>query len=305
LDVVLEGVDGDLQGVAGIGAPSATWASMIRRASPWSALGACTASGVSENATTPTRILLGRLSRKLRAARWAAARRLGLTSVAFIEPEWSVTSMIEARCTATATVSCGLARETTSAASAASASAAGQVAPPRGYRPRSELQGGHGGEAHGVAFGAAPARQIRGEGGRDDQQAQQPQRRGEAHRCLRRRSSGTAANATDGLLLGGVWWWPVGRMSLDQPAEPAQASIGAGAASRADAVSPRRPAWGGKRGCRAAAVALLGGVTRPRAPGRRSARAAQAGRRSSWRARGPRRHCPTAASPTHLIAHPG
>ena len=46
--------------------------------------------------------------------------------MAFIEPEWSVTSMMEARWTVTATVSCGLASEITSAASAASASAAGR-----------------------------------------------------------------------------------------------------------------------------------------------------------------------------------
>ena len=62
----------------------------------------------------------------VRAARCAAARRFGRTSVASIEREWSVTSMIDARWMGTATVRCGLAIASTSEASAARASALGR-----------------------------------------------------------------------------------------------------------------------------------------------------------------------------------
>ena len=80
---------------------------------------------MSEKATAPTRTWEGSWLRKVRAARCAADRRSGSTSVADIEREWSVTSMIEARSTGTATVFSGLARASTRAASAARASAAG------------------------------------------------------------------------------------------------------------------------------------------------------------------------------------
>ena len=61
----------------------------------------------------------------MRAARCAAVSRLGWTSVAFIEPEWSV-SMIDGALNGDGPVLCGLAKETASVASAASASAAGK-----------------------------------------------------------------------------------------------------------------------------------------------------------------------------------
>jgi hypothetical protein len=123
-------------------APSATWPSTMRRASSWSALGACTASGVSEKATAPTRTWLGSWLRNVRAARWAADRRSGSTSVADIEREWSVTSMIDARSTGTATVFCGLASASTSAASAASASAAGRWRRQAGTVPAATFSAG-------------------------------------------------------------------------------------------------------------------------------------------------------------------
>src|SRR3954447_5129168 len=60
-----------------------------------------------------------------RAARRAATRRDGLTSVASIDPETSVASMIDARSTGTATVFCGLAAATISTASARAKAAMG------------------------------------------------------------------------------------------------------------------------------------------------------------------------------------
>jgi hypothetical protein len=65
------------------------------------------------NASIPTLTCLGTLSMKRLAARRAATSRLGRTSVASIEPETSVTSMIWACSTGTATVRCGLAAATT------------------------------------------------------------------------------------------------------------------------------------------------------------------------------------------------
>ena len=78
----------------------------------------------------------------MRAARWAADRRSGSTSVADIEREWSVTSMIDARSTGTATVFCGLASASTSAASAASASAAGRWRRQAGTAPAASFSAG-------------------------------------------------------------------------------------------------------------------------------------------------------------------
>jgi len=106
-------------------APSGNWASMMRSTAAWSFVGVCTASGAVENATTPTRTCFGSCFRKVRAAAWAALRRLGNTSSASIEREWSVTSMIVARSIGTATVRCGFASVKTSAASAASMKATG------------------------------------------------------------------------------------------------------------------------------------------------------------------------------------
>ena len=72
----------------------------------------------------------GHLDRNRSAAERAASRRVGETSVAIIEREWSVTSTTEACSAGTATVRFGLASARTSAAIASSASTAGQVAPP-------------------------------------------------------------------------------------------------------------------------------------------------------------------------------
>ena len=65
----------------------------------------------------------------------AAARRDGWTSVAFIEPDVSVTSITDARSTGTATVASGRASASASAASARQSSAVGMARrqlPPRG-----------------------------------------------------------------------------------------------------------------------------------------------------------------------------
>ena len=60
-----------------------------------------------------------------RAALWAAARRVGSTSAASIEPDLSVTSITEARSTGTATVACGRANASASAPAAAAIRIAG------------------------------------------------------------------------------------------------------------------------------------------------------------------------------------
>ncbi len=52
------------------------------------------------------------------AAFLAAARRFGATSVACIDPEWSVTIITRACSVGTATVACGLASATSRIASA-------------------------------------------------------------------------------------------------------------------------------------------------------------------------------------------
>ena len=63
-------------------------------------------------AITPTLTCLGTRATKLRAARWAATRRLGATSLASIDPLTSVARRIEARSTGTATVVRGRAAAT-------------------------------------------------------------------------------------------------------------------------------------------------------------------------------------------------
>ena len=97
----------------------------IRSTALWSVVGVCTASGAVEYVTMPTRTFLGTFLRNVCAADCAAPKRSGDTSSASIEREWSVTSMIVARSIATATVVCGFASVTISAASAASSSAIG------------------------------------------------------------------------------------------------------------------------------------------------------------------------------------
>ncbi len=87
--------------------------------------GACT-SGKSANVTSPRRYCSGSSSVSREAARTAAVRRSGSTSVAFIEPEMSVTIItVAARC-GDATVRCGRASATTSAPSASSRSSGGR-----------------------------------------------------------------------------------------------------------------------------------------------------------------------------------
>src|SRR4051812_33545047 len=83
-----------------------------------SGVGLCSTRGRPLKAITPTLTPAGTPWTKWRGARRAATRREGLTSVASIEPDTSVASMIAARSTGTATVFCGLAAATISTASA-------------------------------------------------------------------------------------------------------------------------------------------------------------------------------------------
>src|SRR4051795_6314430 len=79
-------------------ASSAAWRSVV---------GVASTVGVWLKAITPTFTRLGTLARNARAACFAATRRLGATSVAVIDPETSVASMIDARSIGTARVRWG------------------------------------------------------------------------------------------------------------------------------------------------------------------------------------------------------
>src|SRR5512132_2774828 len=85
---------------------AASWSSAALTATR-SFVGDASTRGLLLSAITPTLTLLGTLDTKRLAAARAAARRVGLTSVASIEPLTSVTSMIDARSTGTATVFSG------------------------------------------------------------------------------------------------------------------------------------------------------------------------------------------------------
>jgi hypothetical protein len=80
---------------------------------------------VLENETSPTRKRSGSWSRNDDDADFAASSRVGGTSVAVIEAELSMVRRTVASSRGTATTACGLAMATMSAASAASANAAG------------------------------------------------------------------------------------------------------------------------------------------------------------------------------------
>ncbi len=97
-----------------------------------SVVGVCSVCATSENDTRPTRSSPGTFPRKFSAAWRAASRRVGLTSVADIERETSVTSTTDARSTATWTVRSGRASEIASAATASASSANGRCRLQRG-----------------------------------------------------------------------------------------------------------------------------------------------------------------------------
>jgi len=80
---------------------------MAALVSAWSVVGDCTITGRRANWTSPTLTLPGTPETNLVAAFCAAPSRDGLTSVAPIEFEMSLTSMIAALLTGTATVRCG------------------------------------------------------------------------------------------------------------------------------------------------------------------------------------------------------
>ena len=89
-------------------------------------VGATRCSAKSENVIRPSRNVGGTFSVSVLAAATAALSRSGWTSVAFIEPEMSVTiTTLAARCGA-ATVRCGRASATISAVSASSSSSGGR-----------------------------------------------------------------------------------------------------------------------------------------------------------------------------------
>ena len=91
-----EQLERELERVAGVGRAVGALAVDDRPRGVWLALGACTASGELEKATAPTSACAGSWSMNVLAARSAAASRVGSTSVAAIEPEWSVTSITDA-----------------------------------------------------------------------------------------------------------------------------------------------------------------------------------------------------------------
>ncbi len=105
--------------------PTAVSRSSAPRTAVRSVDGAARCSAKSENVTRPRRNVSGSWSASRSAARTAAVRRFGSTSVAFIEPETSVTIITVAARSGAATVRCGRASATTSPASAASSSSGG------------------------------------------------------------------------------------------------------------------------------------------------------------------------------------
>ena len=119
----------------------------------------------------------GSWSRNVRAARCAAARRSGSTSVADIEREWSVTSMIDGPLDGHGDGLLRLGQRQHERGQRREGQRRRQVPAPGGHgRPR-RLERGHGGEAHRVAA-AAPAagagRPAAASG--TSSQAQQPER---------------------------------------------------------------------------------------------------------------------------------
>src|SRR3954453_12968919 len=98
-------------------------------------------------AMTPMLTPRGTPSTKLRAARRAAKRREGLTSVASIEPDTSGASMMAARSTGTATVFCGLAAATISTASASANASIGAWRRHPGRRGATEASSAGAGKA--------------------------------------------------------------------------------------------------------------------------------------------------------------
>ena len=98
--------------------PAALTDCSASRTASWSRVGDCSTSAFWLKATAPTLTLSGIASRNVAAAFLAAASRLGETSAESIEPERSVTIITRACSVGTAIVACGLASETSSAATA-------------------------------------------------------------------------------------------------------------------------------------------------------------------------------------------
>ena len=162
--------------------PSATRSSSTERASLRSSDGLSTICGVSEKVTEPIRSWRGAWSRNRSPALRAASRRLGSTSSACIDRDTSVTSVTDARSTGTPTVRSGLASARASTADRGQEQRQREVtahAPDRGHHAG---QGGHAGEADGVAALAAAHQPLQADRGRHGQQRQQEQGAGEAHR---------------------------------------------------------------------------------------------------------------------------
>ena len=90
-----------------------------------SVVGSWTTSVRWSNTIPPTRTFAGTRARNASPAARAAASREGATSVACIEPEWSIASTIAACSAGTACVTCGRASATTSPAIASPASTSG------------------------------------------------------------------------------------------------------------------------------------------------------------------------------------
>ena len=109
-----------------VAVPPPAWiVSRPSRTATRSMVGVCSTEAVEENATRPTRIFSGTASRNWLAAPRAALMRSGSTSRAAIEPEVSVTSMIEARSRGTENVASGRASAKASTSSERSSSAGG------------------------------------------------------------------------------------------------------------------------------------------------------------------------------------
>ena len=93
----------------------------------WSVVGGVATCASPANTIRPTRIRFGALSRNVRTAAWAAASRVGRTSLANIEPDWSRTRITVARSVSIKVFACGRATPMQSEVSAVRKRASGMT----------------------------------------------------------------------------------------------------------------------------------------------------------------------------------
>ena len=153
--------------------------------------------GPSANATRPVCSFSGTRSRKRLAAAFAAVSRSGATSVAFIEPDVSVTSITDAFSTGTATVASGRASAVISPASARHSSAGGIARRARPVRPATAASVAVAGKRTTYFAGRLRASKSASSAAGMAARREQEQRGLEAHRRLRPRPRSQSASVVN------------------------------------------------------------------------------------------------------------